>query len=77
MTSAISVRAAAIPDTPVAPTTAINGNNVDFAWTAPYNGGSPITAYTVTIRHGDGTSYSVDLVNCDGSSAGILSSATC
>lgn len=48
--SEFSVRAAAVPDTPSAPTTTVNGSNVQIGWTAPYNGGSAITSYTITIR---------------------------
>ena len=47
----ISIRAAARPSLPVAPATAtISNTGVIIQWTAPYNGGSPITSYTVTIR---------------------------
>jgi hypothetical protein len=38
---------------------------VIVSWTAPNNGGSPITGYTVTIREGDGLSYTTDLAHCD------------
>jgi hypothetical protein len=48
--SPVSIRAAAIPNTPSAPTTTVNGSNVDITWTEPSDGGSPITAYIITIR---------------------------
>lgn len=45
----VAIRAAAKPDTPVAPTTTINNDYVDVTWESVYNGGSPLTAYTITI----------------------------
>lgn len=75
--SEFSIRAAAIPSTPSAPTTTVNGNNVDITWTAPNDGGSPFTAYTITLRQSDMTTYTAELTNCDGSNSGIISSASC
>lgn len=46
----LSIRAASIPDKPSAPTTTVNAANVGISWNAPFNGGSPITAYTIWIR---------------------------
>jgi len=44
----ISILAAQIPDIPLAPTTTISDRwNVVIDWIAPYNGGSPITSYTI------------------------------
>lgn len=48
--ASVSIRSAAIPDTPSAPTSTVNESNVDITWTAPYDGGSAITSYTITIR---------------------------
>ena len=43
--SELSVRAAAKPNIPDAPTTTVNTNvSVTISWVAPYNGGSAITA---------------------------------
>lgn len=68
MTSAeISIIASAVPDTLAAPTTTVNNYNVAFTWVAPYNGGSVISSYKIQIRHKDGTTFSVDSTNCDGS----------
>jgi len=39
-----------MPATPAAPTTSFDGTNVIVRWTAPDNGGSTITAYTIKIR---------------------------
>jgi len=44
------VLAAQIPSTPAAPTTSFDGTNVIVTWTAPNNGGSAITAYTIKIQ---------------------------
>lgn len=62
----VTVRAAAIPSTPAAPTTAVNTNvSVTISWVAPSNNGSPITAYTVSIRHSDGTSFTPESAYCN------------
>lgn len=73
----VSIRAAAIPDTPTNPTNALNGIAVDFAWDPIYDGGSPILSYTVSIRESNEFKWTTDLVNCDGSDASILASRTC
>lgn len=65
--SSVTIRAAATPGTPSAPTTTVNGNNVDISWTEPESSGSPITAYTITIRQSDGITFTVDSTDCDGS----------
>jgi hypothetical protein len=70
--SAVTIRAAAIPDVPAAPTTTVNTNiSVTITWVAPYNGGSQITGYTVAIRQSDGTTYSQESANCN------VSTTTC
>jgi len=42
---------------------------VIITWSAPDNGGSPITGYTVTIGQSDLTTYSTELTHCDSSSS--------
>jgi len=49
--SEVSIRAAAVPNVPAAPTTEVDTNvSVTISWVAPFNGGSGITSYTVAIR---------------------------
>jgi hypothetical protein len=62
---------ATVPSTPAAPTTVISGSNVSIDWTAPYNGGSAITGYTVEIRQRDGATYTTHT-----SCIGIITSCT-
>lgn len=50
---------------------------VEIDWDQPANGGSPITAYQVVIRHNDGTSFTEDTVNCDGTDSSIVSTRKC
>ena len=74
----INVRAAARPSLPIAPTTTVISNtNVVVTWVAPNNGGSPITAYTVTIRQSDGVTFAAELGSCNGYSPAIVSATTC
>jgi len=40
-----------------------------ISWTAPDNGGSPITGYTVKIRQSDATTFTVHSASCDMSSS--------
>jgi hypothetical protein len=57
----ISILAAQIPDIPDSPTTTISDSwNIVIDWTAPYNGGTPVTSYTIEIRTSDVTVFSVD-----------------
>ena len=44
---------------------------------APFNGGSPLTAYSITIRQSDGLTYSSELGNCNGSNSGVITAASC
>ncbi len=45
----VSVLTAQVPAQPVAPITTWSPDNVIVAWTAPDNGGSPITGYLVSF----------------------------
>lgn len=46
----MTVLAAQVPDVPAAPSTSVNGNNVEISWTAPFAQGSPIVGYKILIR---------------------------
>lgn len=61
-----SILAAQQPDTPLAPTSSIEGSSVKFEWQEPFTGGSQITAYTIKIRLQDGISFMSELANCNG-----------
>jgi hypothetical protein len=53
------------------------GDYVVVSWRAPYNGGSTIFAYQVTIRQFDGLTFTEDLVGCDGTDATIVLQRQC
>jgi hypothetical protein len=72
----ISIMAATFPDPPSAPQTIVSGDKIVVQWAAPYNGGTPLTAYKVEIKQSDGQ-YSEDLVNCDGSQSTIRQNKKC
>lgn len=71
------IMAAKIPDVPTDVATLFADGYIRISWTAPYNGGSPITGYHVQVRKADGVLFSDDQVNCNQSSAGIISDAQC
>jgi hypothetical protein len=51
---------------------------VTLTWTAPYNGGSPITAYTIDFQLGGGAvTFSTEPNYCDGSALATLTSRKC
>jgi len=59
--SEVAIRASAIPNAPLAPTTSVNINvSVTISWVAPFNGGSQINKYSVAIRHSDGNSFTIE-----------------
>jgi len=76
--SEVTELAAQIPDRPYAPTTTIKNTNqtLTIAWQAPFNQGSALLAYKITIKAADG-SYSEDLTNCNGQNLLILANARC
>jgi len=65
-----------VPNQPLAPLTSIVDQAVVVSWKSPYNGGSIITDYVVTIRHADGTTYST-IADCDGSSSAAVQTRQC
>ena len=56
-----------VPDQPAQPVTAISNIYVRVTWTDPDHNFEAIDAYRILLRHSDGTSYSEELENCDGS----------
>ena len=48
-----------------------------ISWSAPDNGGSAITSYTIYIQTSDLTTYLTELIYCDGSAMTIMSQLTC
>jgi hypothetical protein len=76
--SPVSILAAQIPDVPLAPTTTISDRwNVVINWVAPYNGGTPITSYTIEIRTKDSSIYFIDSLDCNGSNSLIVAEKKC
>ena len=70
--SELSVTVAKNPSVPAAPFIIVNTDtSLTITWTAPDNGGSAITAYTVAIRHSDGTSFTAESAYCN------VSTTTC
>ena len=75
--SELVIRAADKPNQPAAPTTlAVSNTDVIISWTPPFNGGSPITSYTIGIRKSDLSTYTKELTRCDGSSPFIVGAAS-
>jgi hypothetical protein len=70
----VSIITAQEPAQPVAPVTTWSPDDVVISWSAPDNGGSPITGYTLSIRQSDSATFSVDATNCDMS---LLTTTTC
>ena len=70
--------AATIPSTPTAPTTTYDGasDSVKIDFNPPTDdGGLTITGYIIQIQHAD-SSWSTELVNCDGINNAIVKSTT-
>ena len=73
-----SLRSAAKPSTPVAPASSVISNTgVTIVWSAPFNGGSAITSYTIMIRQADGLTYSTELASCNGGNPSVVSAVSC
>jgi hypothetical protein len=63
---------------PNPPTTTISNRwNVVIDWVAPYDGGTPITSYTIEIRTTDQQVFDVDSFDCDGSDSAIRTYTQC
>lgn len=74
----IQVRAATIPSQVPATSFEINGETkVRVGWTEPYNGGSPITSFSVLFLESDGLTFSEIFTYCNGSLASIVTNKYC
>lgn len=75
--SEVTILAGQVPSQPVAPTTTISSSNVIIAWSVASTGGSAITAYRITIGQSDGSTFTTSPIYCDGSSASVVTAASC
>lgn len=75
--SEVTILHAMAPETPSTPTSSNSGTNVLIDWNAPSDNGSTISSYTITIRQSDGTTYTEDSTNCNGSDSSVISSTSC
>jgi hypothetical protein len=57
--------------------TTFDRETVKVDWTAPFDQGSPITAYRIYIRESDLSTYSLELVSCDGSTTELIDATDC
>ena len=57
--------------------TTFDRTQVIVDWIAPSDQGSEITAYKVLIRQSDLMTYSLELIDCDGSSQAIVDATEC
>ena len=67
----------ALPPVISAPTTSNSGQNIIVDWTAADAQGSAVTSYLVELRQSDGTTFSTDATNCDGSDSTIMANTEC
>jgi hypothetical protein len=72
----LEVLAAQTPSKLSAPTTIVNGNDVDFVWTEPSDGGSEITSYTILIQKDDGN-FITETTYCDGTVQVVIDALSC
>lgn len=73
----VLIEHAVAPEQPDAPILTNSGQDIVISWVAPDDNGHAITSYTILLQHSDGSSYSEDLVNCDGTDSTIVSAAAC
>jgi hypothetical protein len=65
-----------VPEAPVTSFDA-SADTVTVDWIAPNDRGSPIIAYTIYFREVDGTTYTVQTTDCNGSLPAIVSATSC
>jgi hypothetical protein len=68
--------AAIKPDPPLDVTSENVGSDALVCWTAPYDRGSPITAYKIYLKT-DTNTYEEELTYCDGSDSTIVDETCC
>lgn len=54
-----------------------DGPNIIINWTEPANNGAVITRYTISILESDGSTFTEDVTNCDGSDSTIMAARSC
>lgn len=59
------------------PATTFSGTSVTVTWTAPWNGGSSITSYTISFLQSDGVTYTENKLLCNGTQASVVSARSC
>ena len=74
-----SILAASVPSQIPAATTSINSatGSVKIVWTAPSTNGDNIDSYTINILENDGTTWTAETTDCDGSDSTIMSNLYC
>ena len=65
------------PSQPSAPSVSIANSEVTVSMTYPTDNGDTVSSYTIYFRHSDGTSFSEETTNCNGTSSTIVSARTC
>jgi hypothetical protein len=75
--TAFSILAAQPPTKPSAPVTTASEGNIVVSWTAPYNGGSTITSYSIFFRHNDELTFTESPTICDGTQSTVISERAC
>lgn len=73
----MTITASDVPETPAAPTITLSNTAAKISWTAPDGNGETIDYYRITLRESDGTTFTEDIVNCDGTDATIVSDLYC
>jgi len=73
----VSILAASVPDQVAQPTTSISNTFVKISWTEPTTNSAAITAYDIVIKESDGSTFTADTSNCDGTAAAIVLNKYC
>lgn len=65
------------PDPPLVVTTANTNELITVSWDDPIANGYPIHAYRFFVLESDGSTYTEETVECDGTDGAIVSGRTC